>query len=668
MIPNSDLTREIAPFGYLRADSSKSQVYFYVLVYNYPKLFQLLQQLTKWVGEKTSTSSSVTPTAALAGGGGASVASNSSSTSSGTVQHATPSVSIPLRWRQEFDNYVSSLPHYYLPYLRKALKRYLNEFAVAAHLLEQLNDQSFTYYPHAQALNKLRHQAKTDVEQRDTLRKALRTVVDFIENPSPGMNTFLVSSTSTSSSSDGGSDNFTKAWQVVRPHVVTVQRANLHSTLFRDQRLSPPTTSSPSPTPSLSLQSLKTALAESVLTMTTTTSFSLPDFHEVLKRRERVVDAATNGSGVVSSTAPGSVSSGANFSTVRSSDDHRSPTTSLDQERILLPAHLLPHSVVFDIDRPQLLDVLERLQERVLLTRLPIKRRDSTRFTPLHPLDPLEMLKHSVPIAQMSNFQDVIRKRQLSELRNPESESSEEQVTYFGNPFLKRKKGVVSIGETAAVDELAAESPFAAVAKTSSLKRKPTLKQTNTEHNRQKRQRKFSPSTSLSSPSSLTSPDVLDSVDLGVTPLPSSPSSVSLPPSAAISSSTSFSLFESVDELSTTCLSSEIVPPPATPHTLSSSSFVVVTGVVGSDDQSLQQTPTTSKSPIMTSAHALSTATSSTSTSTTTSQHALRHALRMRNNKRRWKILQLIRSPPRKQRTSSLLFSIPVSSFLSQRL
>jgi len=631
LVPDSESPREIAPFGYLRTVPNKSQVHFYVLPYNYPKLFRLLQQVMKYASEKTATA---TITA--------------SSVPAATASSTPPSTSIPPHWHHEFESYVSTLPHYYLPYLRKALKRCLADSVVAAHLLEQLNDQSFNSYPQTQALNRLRHMAKTELDQRDTLRRALRTLLEHIESAGSSSSSKVLSSSSAAWSAGGSGESYFEAWQVVRPHVVVVQRASLHYTLFRDQRV-PSAAATVSTTTSLRLQSSLNAPAEP------TGGFSLPDFHEVLKGRERTLesDGKARGSGGTATLPPAGSVSFSVSNTTRSSDE-RSNTPHNETDRIFLPAHVLPHSVVFDVDRQQLLDVLSRLRERLLQPYFPAKRRDTPTFAPRHPVDPVEAKKHSVPIAQMSNFQEVLRKRQSTELRNPEEEISEVPPLYFGNPFLKRKKGVTSIGETAAVDELATETQFVETAKNLSLKRKFSPSRPSTaERSRPKRPRAMSPAfssfSSLSSPvssSSSQTADLLDSVDFGVSTPPSSPnaSSVSSPLSA---------LLESWDGLSSSLVTTlSPVSAAAVNSNLHGGSLVPEDNVAPSVSRQLDDAAPLLAGPPQQS-HTGSTL--SAALSVVNSPHAKQHALRLRNNRRRWIVMQLIRTPPRRQQIDAIL-------------
>jgi hypothetical protein len=69
------------PFGYLKASTTSGTVSLYVLPFNYPRLFQLVNELR-------------------------------------TTHRMVPS----LRWRTDFEAYCQAMPHYYAPPLRNALK------------------------------------------------------------------------------------------------------------------------------------------------------------------------------------------------------------------------------------------------------------------------------------------------------------------------------------------------------------------------------------------------------------------------------------------------------------------------------------------------------------------------------------------------------------------
>ncbi|KAG0585074.1 hypothetical protein KC19_3G255800 [Ceratodon purpureus] len=106
------------PFGYLRLNRVGSNLTLFVLPYNYPVLWQLLEQLGKMPGQ-----SKMSPSA---------------------------------QWRQDMERYCSSIPAYYGPPLRGALKRW----GINAHVVpESMESNLYTGFVGTQ-LKRFKSQAK----------------------------------------------------------------------------------------------------------------------------------------------------------------------------------------------------------------------------------------------------------------------------------------------------------------------------------------------------------------------------------------------------------------------------------------------------------------------------------------------------------------------------
>ncbi|XP_043830240.1 integrator complex subunit 6-like [Dromiciops gliroides] len=110
------------PFGYLKASTALTCVNLFVLPYNYPVLLPLLDELFK-------------------------------------VHKLNPSP----KWRQEFDEYIKSMPAYFLSPLKKALRM----MGASSILIENL--ESGLSYSVISYLKKLSQQSKIEVEKRNAL-------------------------------------------------------------------------------------------------------------------------------------------------------------------------------------------------------------------------------------------------------------------------------------------------------------------------------------------------------------------------------------------------------------------------------------------------------------------------------------------------------------------
>lgn len=127
------------PFGFIKASSAHPTASLFVLPYNYPKLWPLLDDLVN-------------------------------------VQKMAPSP----KWRQEFERYLMSIPSYYHPYMRNALKRFGAPPIIPDHLDGQLP------YPIVSYFKKLKQQSKLELDRMQT---ALKLAKDS-SNPAPVIPTF----------------------------------------------------------------------------------------------------------------------------------------------------------------------------------------------------------------------------------------------------------------------------------------------------------------------------------------------------------------------------------------------------------------------------------------------------------------------------------------------
>ncbi|XP_020825541.1 integrator complex subunit 6-like [Phascolarctos cinereus] len=110
------------PFGYLKASSTLTCVNLFVLPYNYPVLLPLLDELFK-------------------------------------VHKLNPSP----KWQQEFDEYIKSMPAYFLPPLKKALRMMGAPNVLTENLDSGLSYSIISY------LKKLTQQSKLESERRNAL-------------------------------------------------------------------------------------------------------------------------------------------------------------------------------------------------------------------------------------------------------------------------------------------------------------------------------------------------------------------------------------------------------------------------------------------------------------------------------------------------------------------
>ncbi|XP_074058337.1 integrator complex subunit 6-like isoform X2 [Macrotis lagotis] len=133
------------PFGYLKASRNLKCVNLFILPYNYPVLFPLLDELFK-------------------------------------VHKLNPSP----KWRQEFDEYLKSIPAYFLSPLKKALR-----MMGAINVIVETSDSGLNYNI-TNYLKKLSHQSKVEVEKRNALvgTKPPQERVIRVKNFSSGNPTF----------------------------------------------------------------------------------------------------------------------------------------------------------------------------------------------------------------------------------------------------------------------------------------------------------------------------------------------------------------------------------------------------------------------------------------------------------------------------------------------
>jgi hypothetical protein len=109
------------------------------------------------------------------------------------------------------------------------------------------------------------------------------------------------------------------------------------------------------------------------------------------------------------------------------------------EERITLVQEVVVNKNPFDIERFSLLSQLRNMslhlfgiaKERELLPS------DEPIIEQIDQLSKTEIRKHSVPISQMGNFEQVLSKKQT--LRDPLADSTTQQH-HFGSPFQKRKR------------------------------------------------------------------------------------------------------------------------------------------------------------------------------------------------------------------------------------
>ncbi|CAG0882627.1 unnamed protein product [Cyprideis torosa] len=119
-VPNSSKNVEVShPFGYLKANTSLQSVNLFVMPYNYPVLLPLLEEVIK-------------------------------------VHRMKP----PREWRVQFDNYVRSMPSYYMGPLKKALNR-----MGCGHLLMDVQEPGLSYTV-ANYLKKVKAMAKQEQERQ----------------------------------------------------------------------------------------------------------------------------------------------------------------------------------------------------------------------------------------------------------------------------------------------------------------------------------------------------------------------------------------------------------------------------------------------------------------------------------------------------------------------
>ncbi|GBG71717.1 hypothetical protein CBR_g9128 [Chara braunii] len=111
------------PFGYLKLNRVGSTLTLWVLPYNYPQLWQLLDQLSR--------------------------------------MPATAKQSPPLSWRQELERYCAGIPPYYAGPLRAALKR----SGLSPHIVPDSMDAGILNGYVAQQLKRMKAQAKLEVDR-----------------------------------------------------------------------------------------------------------------------------------------------------------------------------------------------------------------------------------------------------------------------------------------------------------------------------------------------------------------------------------------------------------------------------------------------------------------------------------------------------------------------
>eukprot|EP01105_Mastigella_eilhardi_P018080 TRINITY_DN4177_c0_g2_i2.p1 TRINITY_DN4177_c0_g2~~TRINITY_DN4177_c0_g2_i2.p1 ORF type:complete len:703 (-),score=137.21 TRINITY_DN4177_c0_g2_i2:641-2548(-) len=112
------------PFGFVKASSKHAIVFMYVLPYSYLRLFGLLDELVN-----------------------------------------THKMSPTPQWRQQFENYIMSIPPYYIPHMKNALKRFGAPTVVPDHLDGTLNYSLSSY------LKSLKHKSKVETDRAQSLRK-----------------------------------------------------------------------------------------------------------------------------------------------------------------------------------------------------------------------------------------------------------------------------------------------------------------------------------------------------------------------------------------------------------------------------------------------------------------------------------------------------------------
>ncbi|KRT86577.1 hypothetical protein AMK59_1277, partial [Oryctes borbonicus] len=123
-VANSYKNSEVGhPFGYLKASTNLSCVNLFVMPYNYPVLLPLLDELFK-------------------------------------VHRWKPSN----EWRNQFQNYMRTLPAYYAAPLRRALTRMGTPMALATSLIPE-NAENCLSYSILNYLKKLKNQAKVEYEK-----------------------------------------------------------------------------------------------------------------------------------------------------------------------------------------------------------------------------------------------------------------------------------------------------------------------------------------------------------------------------------------------------------------------------------------------------------------------------------------------------------------------
>lgn len=284
------------PFGYLKASTNLSCVNLFVMPYNYPALLPLLQEI---------------------------------------LNKPQLPCNPPREWRQPFDDYLRSIPPYYVPPLKRALSR-MN--AVGNLVPDYLDSNCYSYHVHGKLKN-----------YKNESRIQLNKLQAMVSQPKQ------------------------QSYETVRIlQCGKSLKTQVESTSFVNMKC----TGKPLNAFSHRYSSMRSELVE------------FPGF--MIRVRDR--------------------------STIPNSQNVNS--YSMAKQTFRNP---------FDIDREDLIDKIQQMRANFLQNPAKIKYKDEDQM-------------HSLPIAQMGNYQDYLKKRPAP-LR--EIESSPVRQHMFGNPFKIDKKGMM---------------------------------------------------------------------------------------------------------------------------------------------------------------------------------------------------------------------------------
>jgi hypothetical protein len=109
-----------------------------------------------------------------------------------------------------------------------------------------------------------------------------------------------------------------------------------------------------------------------------------------------------------------------------------------EEERVTLVQEVVVNKNPFDIDRANILNQLRNMSVHLFgIAKETEKPSEEPVLDQIDTLSRIEIRKHSVPISQMGNFEQIISKKHP--LRDPLADSTTQQHS-FGSPFQKRKR------------------------------------------------------------------------------------------------------------------------------------------------------------------------------------------------------------------------------------